>query len=82
MKKRLDQIFLVIAGLFFWAAAMMIGSYILSKLFVIAGFIMGFGGIIWWLRDWIQTLDLPFENAEEHSNNAGNADKDSKSEEG
>ena len=62
MKKRLDQIFLVIAGLFFWVAAMMIGSFILSKIFVIAGFIMGFGGIIWWLRDWIQTLDLPFEN--------------------
>ena len=74
MKKRLDQIFLVIAGLFFWAAAMMIGSFILSKLFVIAGFVMGFGGIIWWLRDWIQTLD--------HSNNAGSTDKDSKSEEG
>lgn len=81
MKKRLDQIFLVIAGLFFWAAAMMIGSFILSKLFVIAGFVMGFGGIIWWLRDWIQTLDLPFENAEEHSNNAGSTDNDSKSEE-
>ena len=60
MKKRLDQIFLVIAGLFFWVAAMMIGSFILSKIF--AGFIMGFGGIIWWLRDWIQTLDLPFGN--------------------
>ena len=82
MKKRLDQIFLVIAGLFFWAAAMIIGSFILSKLFVIAGFVMGFGGIIWWLRDWIQTLDLPFENAEEPSNNAGSIDKDSKSEEG
>ena len=62
MKKRLDQIFLVRARVLVGVAAMMIGRFIRRRIFVIAGFSMGLGGIIWWRRDWIQTLDLPFGN--------------------